>query len=800
MATGKAWQAWMTVAVWGAGVAVCGAALEAATGDAALERRNQVALQAAPFPLAAVRLLEGPFREAQERNRQVLLQLDPDRLLHTFRLTAGLPTTARPYGGWEAPGGELRGHSLGHYLTACALTHAATGDAELLRRTGYMVAELAKCQAALPAKGCREGFLSAYPEEFFDRVYARQRVWAPFYTLHKIMAGLLDAHLYTGNAQALDVLVKLAGWVKTRADLAGPAAQQAMLDAEFGGMNEVLANLYAVTGNPDHLALARAFDHRKVFGPLAAGEDRLDGLHANTQIPKFIGAAREYELTGEEASRRIARTAWERVALQRSYVIGGHSDREHFFPTNQFAAHLSAETCETCNTYNMLKLTRHLFAWEPDARTMDFYERALVNHVLASQDPKTGMYVYLMSLKPGHYKNYSLLEDSFWCCVGTGMENPARYGEAIYARAADALYVNLYVASEMRWNERGLTVRQETRFPEEETVRLTLQGAQPAALALKLRWPAWTVTAPEVSVNGARQPVEGRPGSYITLARTWQPGDRVDIRLPMSLRTESLPGAPEWVAFLYGPMVLAGELGTNDMPNVYVHGQCDQVRLPTPEAPVLVGTAAELPKRVEPAGAPLAFRTKGLARPADVTLVPFHRLHHQRYTVYWRTCDPATWLREEAERAAAARERQALAARIVDEFHPGEQQSETDHALQGERTRSGEYRQRKWRDADDGGWFAFKLKVDPGQPAVLRCAYWGGESGNRVFDILVEGEKLATQTLANNKPGAFFEVEHAIPPRLTEGKANVTVRFAAHPGATAGGLFGARLLRAAGTP
>jgi len=762
-----------------------------------LKAPNKIPLAATAFSLGDVRLLDGVFRDAMLRNGDYLLALEPDRLLHTFRLTAGLPTTAKPYGGWEDPKGELRGHSLGHYLTACALTHASTGDKRFKQRVDSIVTELARCQAALPAKGYRPGFLSAYPEEFFDRVYARQPVWAPFYTLHKIMAGLLDAHLYCANAQALEVLVKLADWVKARVDLAGEARQQAMLDTEFGGMNEVLANLHGVTGNPEHLRLARAFDHRAVFDPLSRLEDRLDGLHANTQIPKFTGAAREFELTGERYYGDIAQFGWDRVAMHRSYVIGGHSDREHFFPTNAFARHLGTDTCETCNTYNMLKLTRHLFAWAPEAPTLDFYERALFNHILASQDPKTGMFVYFPPLKPGHFKSYSTPDNSFWCCVGTGMENHAKYADTIYFRGPDTLYVNLFIASELTWKEKGLVVRQETDFPESGLSRLSLKCREPLKLALKIRRPAWAAAGWALLVNGERQLPDGEPGSYVTVNREWREGDRIELRLPMDLRIEPLPGAPEWVAFLQGPIVLAGELGVAGLPRLYIRNQTELGRVPTPEVPVLVGDRASLLSHVRPARSPLTWRTENLGRPREVTLSPFYRLHHQRYSVYWQILSPSEWQQREADRAAAEQIRKAYEARLVDEFHPGEQQSETDHQLKGESTRSGDFGERKWRDAHQGGWFSFSMKVTPGQPLSLGCTYWGSDAGGRDFDILVDGQKLATQTLDRNRPDEFFDVEHPIPAKWTEGKHHVTIRFQAHPGKMAGGLFGARILRPA---
>jgi hypothetical protein len=621
---------------------ICLLALAALALSARGDLKIAVAPQAQPFPLQQVRLLDGPFRDAMARDGKYLLSLDTDRLLRNFRVNAGLPASAQPYGGWEAPDCELRGHIVGHYLSACSLMYASTGDTRLKERVDAIVAGLAECQNALATNGSHGGYLSAFPESFIDRVENHQKVWAPWYTLHKIMAGLLDANQLCGNGQALDVLTNMANWVKFRVDNLSEEKMQASLETEFGGMNEVLANLYGVTGNADYLKTAEAFNQNKIFDPLALGQDKLNGLHANTQIPKIIGAARQYELTGDQRDADIAKFFWERVALHRSYVIGGDSDREHFFSVNNFSNHLSAETAETCNTYNMLKLTRHIFEWSPDATTMDFYERALYNDILAAQDPEQGMFVYLMSLKPGHFKTYSTPENSFWCCVGTGMESHAKYGDTIYFHDDDSLYVNLFIASELSWPEKNLVVRQETKFPESDTTRLNFKTEAPVQLALKIRWPAWADTI-AVRVDGKKQRISGVPGSYFTLNREWQDGDRVEIQLPMKLRTEPLPGATNIVALLYGPIVLAAELGTNGMPNPYAKDQLDFVKVADPKVPVFVASQNSLLKHVKATGEPLVFRTKNLGQPDDVTLIPFYKTHHERYSVYWNVVSEDDW-------------------------------------------------------------------------------------------------------------------------------------------------------------
>ena len=756
----------------------------------------KVARVVEPFAMPDVRLLDGPFRDAMLRDQKYLLALEPDRLLHNFRVNVGLPSNAKPLGGWEEPGCELRGHSLGHYLSALSLMYASTGDAEFKRRADYIVGELAKCQSNSPAAGFHEGYLSAFPESFIDRVEQSKPVWAPWYTLHKILAGLLDANRLCDNAQALAVAEKMADWVKFRVDHISREQMQKSLNTEHGGMNDALANLYAVTGNTNYLELSAAFNQARVLDPLARGEDRLNGLHANTQIPKIIGATREYELTGDSNFLAMANTFWDSVALHRSYVIGGDSDHEHFFSTNDFAKHLSTDTCETCNTYNMLKLTRELFALAPDAAKMDFYERGLYNHILASQDPETGMFVYLMSLKPGHFKTYSTPEDSFWCCVGTGMENHAKYGDTIYFHDADSLYVNLFIASELSWPEKGLVVRQETKFPEKDFTVLKIKAQKPVSFAVKIRHPAWASSSLSVFVNGKPQSENSAPGSYFTLSREWHDGDKIEIHFPMSLHTEPLPGASNIVAILYGPVVLAGEMGTNAMPNPFARNQTDFSHLPAPDAPVFVTSAEKLLSQITPVGGkPLTFRTHDIGQPRDVTLIPFYQMHRERYSVYWKLFSADEWQAHAAELAAAEANRMAIESRTLDAVHPGEQQSETDHQQQGEKTDAVEALGRKLRHAYDGGWFSYELKVDVAATNELVCTWWGDETGERNFDILVDGSKIASQKLLHNRPGGFWDATYAIPPELTRGKEKIVVKFQAQPGNFAGGLFDLHLLR-----
>ena len=755
--------------------------------------RDAFGATATAFPLDAVRLLDGPFRRAQELDRKFLLEIDADRLLVPFREVAGLPVTKKRYGGWESR--DLNGHSLGHYLSACALMYASTGDARLKDRVDYVVNQLAEIQAAHG-----NGYVAGIPEKLFDDCFAGGplRGWVPWYNVHKTFAGLVDAVQLAGNRQALAVASRFAAWAKKGTDVMSDEQFQTMLAIEYGGMNEALANLYALTGNPDHLALAQRFWQARVLDPLARGEDPLTGLHANTQIPKLVGSARLYELTGEPRYEAAARHFWDDVVRQRSFVTGSNSDHEHFFPVGEEASRLSVETAETCNVYNMLKLTRHLFAWQPDAEEMDFYERALFNHILGSIDPDTGMALYFLSLKPGHFKVYGTPDNSWWCCTGTGMENHARYGESIYFHNADTLWVNLFIASEVNWAEKGLVVRQETSFPETDTTTLVFRIEKPVTLAVRLRVPAWADRGAIVRINGEVQPIEAQPRSYLTLHREWRDGDRVEFSLPMRLRLHRAVDDPETVALLYGPIVLAGALGRENFPN---DRQADHLALdfwPDPPVPVLVTEQTDLNAWIKPIpGRPLHFKTVGTGRPADVELLPLYALHHQRFTVYWKLVGPARWAAMETAFAAQETARRREEARVIDAVRFGEQQSERDHDVRGEASDAGNFGSRLFRSAKAGGWFECTLRVPPDQPVVLRANVGIRDWTDRGFDVFVEGTKIGAEPLSRNQGPQFDDLDLAIPRSLTQGRSSIVVRFHAHAGVPAGKVFSCQTLRPA---
>jgi DUF1680 family protein len=606
-------------------------------GTLSFQARGAVHIKARPFDLKQVRLRRGPFLDAAEVNRRYLTGLNPDSLLHMFRITAGLPSSAKPLGGWEQPENELRGHFTGHYLSACALMNAGLGDDSLKARGNQLVAELAKCQKALG-----NGYLSAFPETFFDRLRAGTNVWAPFYTLHKIMAGLLDMHTYCGNQQALDVLKGMANWTRSWVDPLGEAHMARVLEREYGGMNDLLYNLSAVTGDRAYRQLAARFDHERIFAPLAEGRDELKGLHVNTQIPKIIGAARRYELTGDTRARDIADYFWREITGKRCYCTGGTSNGERWgSDPGKLAGELSGYTQECCCTYNMLKLTRHLFGWTADPRCADYYERALFNGILGTQHPDDGMTLYYVSLASGYWKMFGLPLDAFWCCTGSGVESFAKLGDSIYFHDDDGVYVNLFIASEVEWPEKGLKLIQETTFPETDTTTLSVRCKTPLRMPLRIRVPYWATRGGTVKLNGRELESFAEPSSYYLLNRTWQDGDKVEITMPMSLHIHPMPDNDTIQAAMYGPLVLTGRLGLGGLTKERMRAEPTAIRkvpeykstpVPAPE----FKTAAHTPLGwIEPIpGRPLEFRTVGQAQ--NITLVPFYKLLDERYAVYWK--------------------------------------------------------------------------------------------------------------------------------------------------------------------
>ena len=729
---------------------------------------------ATPLPLESIRLLPSIYRDAIDANLRYLHRLEPDRLLHNFRTGAGLTPKGERYGGWE--GDTIAGHTLGHYLTALSLMHAQTGDAESRRRVDYIVGELAECQAA-HGDGYVAGFTRRRPDgviedgkalfgelmrgEIRSQGFDLNGCWVPLYNWHKTFAGLFDAETHCGNAQARDVALGLAAYIDRVFAALSEAQVQQVLDCEHGGINESIAELHARTGDLRWLHLAERIRHRRILDPLTEGRDVLPWIHANTQIPKLIGLARLHELTGNPRHAAAARFFWETVVRDYSYVIGGNADREYFPAPRTVSRHITEQTCESCNSYNMLKLTRHLYAWRPEARLFDYFERTHINHILAHQDPASGMFAYMVPLMAGSHRTFSDPYDSFWCCVGSGMESHSKHGESVWWEGADTLIANLYIPSTAYWARHRANLRMETAYPFGDRVTLTMERlGRLRAFEIALRVPGWCEGA-RVAVNGeavAGAAVDG----YLRLRRRWQAGDRVELDLPMRLRVEATPDDPSTIALLHGPVVLAADLGAASDP--YVQGV----------SPSLVASdLLEGFRPVDPANG--RFQTSGIGRPADFAFAPFFAQRQRRTAVYFRRFDEAGWRREQTLLAAAEAERRAIAARTVDAMHLGEMQPERDHGLISDNSYPVTYRGRHGRDARSYGYFACRMRVRPG-PLVLRASYWG-EERNKHFDILIDGTRIATQQLDGARPGEFFDVDYPIPPELTNGKDQVTVRF-----------------------
>jgi DUF1680 family protein len=764
-------------------------------------------LTAPLFPLKAVRLLDGPFRQAAIANRTYVLAHDPDRLLAPFRREAGLTPKKPSYENWENSG--LDGHTAGHYLSALANMIAAgddTKDREVEKRLAYMVDELEACQ-----KAAGDGYLGGVPgsRELWKAVAAGDvdavnGKWVPWYNLHKTYAGLRDAYLVGGNKKARTVLVRYGDWAVDLVTGLSDAKMQRMLRQEHGGMNESLADIYAITGDRKYLEAAERFNHQAVLEPLEKSEDRLTGLHANTQIPKVIGLARQSELSNDAKAMQGARFFWETVTGKRSVAFGGNSVSEHFNDPKNFRGLLEhREGPETCNTYNMLRLTEQLFSAKPQAAYADYYERALYNHILASINPAHPGYVYFTPIRPGHYRVYSEPGQGFWCCVGTGMENPGRYGQFIYANALDGLYVNLFLASEVSSPEAGLTLRQETAFPDEERTRLTLKLKKSKTFTLHLRHPAWVEKGRfTVRVNGQAVPVTSTPSSYVPVRREWKNGDRVEIDLPMQTRVEGLPDGSPWYAILRGPIVLASPTGKENQVGLHAGpGRGDHIAhgplVPLDKMPALVTTPEELLKHVvpDPAGGPLGFRLKDVANPAPaegLALVPFFRLHESRYQMYWEVATQEEFARRQERLAAEERAKIARDLATLDAVAVGEQQPESDHGLVGESMESGMFDGRRWRH---GRWFQYTLNSKGAKAVELAVTYHGGDAG-RTFDILVNGTRIATESLKGDQPGQFPERRYTIPADLLAAAPNdrLTIKFSAENG-LAGGIYDVRLMR-----
>jgi len=785
------------------------------------------------FPLGDVTLLDGPLKKARDLNIQTLLKYDCDRLLAPYRKEAGLEPRAKTYPNWDG----LDGHVGGHYLTAMAINAAskreptnsfgrssgsgvdevntATGSEECRKRMEYMISELQLCADA-NAKNHPEwgkGYVGGMPNS--DRIWSTFKKgdfrvyfgsWAPFYNLHKMYAGLRDAWLYCDNQQAKTLFLGFCDWaIDLTAGLSDEQMEQ-MLGNEHGGMNEVLADAYAITKDKKYLDVAKRFSHRRLLTPMSQRVDNLDNMHANTQVPKVVGFERISELSGDEGYHHAADFFWDIVTGQRSLAFGGNSRREHF-PSKEACMDFinDIDGPETCNTNNMLKLTEDMHRRNPEARYADYYELATFNHILSSQHPEHGGYVYFTPARPRHYRNYSAPNEAMWCCVGTGMENHGKYGQFIYTHVGDALYVNLFVSSELNWREKGLTLRQETAFPYGETSCITIANGK-GEFPLLVRYPGWVKPGQfEVRVNGQPVNIISGPSSYVTIDRRWKKGDVVEVSFPMHNSIKYLPNVPQYIALMHGPILLGMKTGTEDLAHLvaddsrfgqYASGK----KLPINEAPILINnTIADIANQLTPiAGKPLHFTlSTKMENGIHHEIQPFFEIHDSRYMIYWLALSEDSYKSYLDGLAKAEQERQELEARTIDKVQPGEQQPETDHKMETDRSNTGNTNDVFWRDARDGHYFSYLMQTAGRTDLSLRLKFWGvGEWKTHEFDIFVDDQLLTSVNNTGKYRISEFKYEtFDIPAELLQGKTQVRVKFVAKPGKQIGEIYGVRLVK-----
>jgi len=755
-----------------------------------------------PFKLNQVRLLESPFLQAENVTLQYILKLEPDRLLAPFLREAGLQPKAESYGNWENTG--LDGHTGGHYLTALAQMYAANGNQECKRRLDYMVSELARCQA-----NNTDGYVGGVPGS--KQMWAKFKVgdfsdfnkkWVPWYNLHKLYAGLRDSYLLAGNEQAKGVFLKLTDWAMNELSGLSEEQIQRMLGTEHGGMNEVCADAAVISGQKKYMELARKFSHQSLLLPLEKQQDKLSGLHANTQIPKVIGFERIGELTNDTEYRSAAKFFWKTVVDNRTISIGGNSVREHFNPSNNFATMLESDQGpETCNSNNMLKLSKMLFLQDFQAQYIEFYERLLYNHILSSQNPERGGYVYFTPIHPQHYRVYSKADESFWCCVGTGMENHGKYGELIYTHQNNDLYVNLFIPSVLNWKERNLKITQQGSFPESETTQLKVQLAKPQQFTIYVRKPKWLkAQGYSIKVNGKPVASTVANNEYVAVKRLWKSGDVINVNLPMKNYTEYLPDNSQWVSFLHGPLVLAAPTDTTKLVGLNANGSrwghiATGPMYALNTSPLLAGTPTEISNALTKSAGNNVY-TVGKAVVQDkyknLKLVPFYKLHDTRYMLYWPVVSSKDSVaQKEAELQMMDNTYIKLASRTVDGVAPGEQQPENDHAMVVDRSETGMFRNLHWRNA--AGSFSYRMRMSPAVKS-LAITYYGKEKDVE-FDIYINDTKFEHVMLDGTGADTFITKEFTISEDIKKAGNNAVIKFVAAPGKKTAAIYDVRLLR-----
>lgn len=774
------------------------------------------------FPLGDVTITGGVLKHARDLNIKTLLQYDVDKLLAPYRKEAGLDPRKPSYKNWDG----LDGHVGGHYLTAMAI-NAATGDKECEARMLYMIKELKECAEA-SAKNHPDwgvGYLGGVPNS--NNIWSKFKkgdfsdfngAWVPLYNIHKMYAGLRDAWVYCGNEDAKALFLGFCDWAVNITSQLSDEQMERMLGMEHGGMNEVIADAYYFTGDKKYLDCAKRFSHKWIMNPMAEHNSKhLDNIHANTQVPKIIGFERVASIDSNADSkyRESALFFWDEVVNRRSLSVGGNSRREHF-PSKESCIDWTQDVdgLETCNTNNMLKLTEMLFMEKQDAKFADFYERATFNHILSSQHPEHGGYVYFTSARPRHYRNYSVPNEAMWCCVGTGMENHGKYGQFIYTKSLDSdkekkLFVNLFVPSELNWRANGIKLTQETEFPYGERTKLKITKGK-KRFELNLRYPSWVRKGElVVIINGKRLNVYNNPGSYISITRTWRKGDTVEMIFPMHNSIEHMPNVPQYVALLHGPITLAMKTGTEDLALLKADdSRFGQIaagkKLPVDKAPYLLADQLEsiVDSIIPVPGEPLHFTLKGIENKqglsdASQKLIPFFELHDARYMLYWLALSKDGYKDYLANLAKEEEERLALDAATTDKVQPGEQQPESDHFMETDDSYKGVTNDVPFRDAQNGHFFSYQLQTKGETDLGIRIRYWGqDEWRTREYDIFVD-DVLVKEVRASKKwRSSQWKYEtYPIPAELLKGKSSVRIKFVANPHRQIGEIYEVRLVK-----